>query len=146
MDRIALVPHMLRLGFITPTLAIAVQNQMRETGDDEITVMDRGGYWLLGGDRTRDHWKAYVVGYEAGLDAGSKRITFELPPPLSPADALEIRAHVRDEIDERCFGVLRAAWTSYHALALGTGHCDPKHLDTQCLGCGELERLARPKS
>lgn len=78
--------------------------------------------------------------------AKSMHFTFDPPPPMTPEDALEIRAHVRAEIDERIDGTLRAAWASYHALAIGTSHCDPRHLDARCLGCSELERLTRPKS
>lgn len=78
--------------------------------------------------------------------ARSMHVTFDPPPPMTPEDALEIRVHVRAAIDERLDGTLRAAWTSYHALALGTGHCDPRHLDTRCLGCAELERLTRKPS
>lgn len=46
------------------------------------------------------------------------------------------------DIDARR-GALRAAWSSYHALALATGTCRPTGRDTICLGCVELELLGR---
>lgn len=87
--------------------------------------------------------------YHLGLKAGSARVEITMPDPtvISPEEAAEMRAHVRHAIDQRIDETLREAWRSYHALADAVGKCRlSSALDARCLGCAELERLARPKS